>query len=138
MRIRKEWTRWDPSANFKSIAGNTGIFEIADEQQQCLLIGLAGGTSPFGIRGELYRIFGMPPGAERWNWAHPHPEDVPADLARRAAYYRYEVNHNAYSRWVECLTRYREDYETLPEFNLVPGAPQVPVLGRYHWKSEGS
>ena len=137
MRIRKPWTAWDPGVDFKSIPGSTGVFEIADEQQQCLYIGHAGGLAPFGIRGELYRIFGMPAGSETWNWAHPQPDAIPVGLRQRARYFRYEVNANSFARWVECLTRYREDYETVPECNLDPAAPRVPLLGRYHWKSEG-
>ena len=87
-----------------------GVFEIADEQRETIYIGHAGGDSPFGLRGELFRLFGFPPGSEDWNWKHPHPEGIPTELRERARYYRYEVNHQYYSRWIETLTRYREDF----------------------------
>ena len=137
MRIRKDWAAWDPGINFKELPGAMGIYEIADEQKNCIFIGYAGGASPYGLRGELYRLFGMPAGSETWNWSHPHPEAVSAELKKQARYYRYEVNHQYYSRWIEDLTRFREDYEELPVLNREAGAEQPPHLGRYHWKSEG-
>ena len=137
MRIRKEWKPWDTSVDFKKVPGTMGVYEIADEQHACIYIGYAGGTSPHGLRGELYRIFGMPPGSETWNWSHPQPDGIAPELKQRARYFRYEENSNAYSRWVECLTRYREDYDDVPELNHDARAPRVPYLGRYHWKSEG-
>lgn len=137
MRIRKDWSSWDPGMNFKTLPGAMGIYEIADEQKNCIYIGYAGGASPYGLRGELYALFGMPAGSEKWNWSHPHPEVIPAEVKQRAKYYRYEVTHNYYSRWIEDLTRFSEDYETLPELNKLATAPRPPHLGRYHWKSEG-
>ena len=55
MRVRKPWTQWDDSIDPGSIPGAMGIFEIADAERRTLYIGRAGGASPFGIRGELYR-----------------------------------------------------------------------------------
>lgn len=139
MPIRKDWSTWNPQANFKDIPGAMGIFEIADEKKTTIYIGFAGGKSPYGMRGELYRIFGFPPGSEKWNWSHPQMEGLPAALKKQAHYYRYEVNHNYYSRWIEDLTRYREDHDlTLPPINREATVEQPPHLGRYHWKSEGA
>lgn len=136
MRIRGEWTAWDADLNFKEIPGAMGVFEIADEERETIYIGHAGGDSPFGLRGELFRLFGFPPGSEDWNWKHPHPEGIPTELRERARYYRYEVNHQYYSRWIETLTRYREDFGSVPPINDDPAVEQPPTLGRYHWKSE--
>ncbi len=113
-----------------------GVFEIANAERETIFIGHAGGDSPFGLRGELYCIFGFPPSADRWNWRHPHPDHFPSTLREQAWGYRFEVNHMYYSRWIEALTRYREDWGELPLVNQDPATEQPPRLGRYHWKSE--
>ncbi|MPZ98915.1 MAG: hypothetical protein GEU80_06165 [Dehalococcoidia bacterium] len=136
MPLRKPWTVWDDSVSSKSIPGAMGVYELADEHQQLLYIGKAGGRSPFGIRGELFRHFSTSERLAAENWTHPRMgEDLPA-IAGRARYFRYEVNHQYYSRWIELLTRHNEDYGTLPPANL-QDPEQPPRLGRYHWKSEG-
>lgn len=137
MRIRKEWLAWDPSVDFKSIPGAMGIYEVADEHRKTVYIGFAGGTSPYGLRGELYRVFGPPAGSATWNWSHPRPDGMPAALRQQARYYRYEVNHQYYSRWIEDLTRFREDNGALPVINRDPAVEQPPRLGRYHWTLAG-
>lgn len=111
-----------------------GIYEIADEQRRTLYIGKAGGNSPFGLRGELVRNFDAEAQMEGQNWRHPRMGEVLPSIAGRARYYRYEVNHQYYGRWVEALTRYREDFGTLPPANL-EDPEQPPPLGRYRWKS---
>lgn len=136
MRIRGDWVPWDPTIDFKLLPGAMGVFEIADEQRNTLYIGHAGGDDAFGLRGELYNVFGFPPGSDKWNWTHPHPDAYPAALRDQAHFYRFEVNHQYYSRWIEALTRYSEDFEVLPPINNDPAIEQPPKLGRYHWKSE--
>ena len=138
MRVRMAWTRWEEGANPLDIPGAMGIYEIADEQQRTLYIGKAGGDSPFGLRGEIFRHLGTAEALAGKNWAHPRMgETLPALTGGRARYYRYEVNHQYYGRWVEALTRYREDHGTLPPANL-EDTEEPPRLGRYHWKSEGA
>lgn len=136
MRVKGEWIQWDPEINFKKIHGAMGVFEIADDSKKTIYIGHAGGDSPFGIRGELYRVFGFPPGSENWNWTHPQAEEIPSELRDQAIYYRYEVNHQYYSRWIESLTRYQEDFGDLPQINNLDEIEQPPKLGKYNWKSE--
>lgn len=137
MPIRKPWTAWDDSIATKSIPGAMGVYELADEDQQLIYIGKAGGRSPFGLRGELFRHFSTAERLARENWTHPRMgQDLPM-LTERARYFRYEINHQYYSRWIELLTRYREDHDgALPPANLEDPEP-MPRLGRYHWKSEG-
>jgi hypothetical protein len=135
MRVRKPWTVWDDGIDPGEIPGAMGIYEIADEQRRTLYIGRAGGASPFGIRGELFRHFSSARALEGRNWSHPRMGETLPALAGKARYYRYEVNHQAYGRWVEALTRYHEDYGTLPPGNL-EDTEEPPPLGRYHWKSE--
>lgn len=133
MRINKEWTRWDPEIDQRDLPGAMGIFEIADDDHETLYIGRAGGDSPFGLRGELFRIFASAEAFTGRNWTHPRLNDIPAELKSAARFYRYEVNHQYYSRWIEALSRYREDHEELPPLNR--NDKYMPPLGRYHWKS---
>ena len=135
MDVRKPWTRWDPDADPREIPGAMGIFEIGDDDRRTLYIGKAGGTAPFGLRGELYRHLAASGDLAGRNWTHPELGQSFPSLAGRAHYYRYEVNHQYYGRWIEALTRYREDHGTLPPGNLEDPEP-LPKLGRYHWKSE--
>ena len=135
MRIRKPWTEWDDAIESKALPGAMGVYELADGDQRTLYIGKASGKSPFGLRGELYRHFSSAETLAAANWSHPRMgEDLPS-IQGKARYYRFEVNHNYYSRWIEILTRYREDHETLPPGNI-EDPEQPPPLGRYHWKSE--
>lgn len=138
MRVRKPWTLWDDTIDPRSIPGAMGIFEIADAEYHTLYIGRAGGASPFGIRGELFRHFSSAETLAGRNWSHPRMGETLPAIAGVARYYRYEVNHQAYGRWVEALTRYAEDHDgAMPPAN-VQDADQPPPLGRYHWKSEES
>lgn len=136
MRVRKPWTEWDDSLSFHDLPGAMGIYEVADKDQNTIYIGFAGGSSPFGLRGELIRIFAGTEGDGKWNWRHPRPDDIPSTLREQAHYYRYEVNHQYFGRWVEALTRYREDFECLPPLNEQFDKDRIPRLGRYHWKSQ--
>jgi hypothetical protein len=134
MRIRKPWTPWDDAIDAHDLPGAMGIYELADEEQRTIYIGKAGAGSPFGIRGELFRHFSTPGRLAGENWTHPRMgQDLPS-VRGRARYFRFEVNHNYYSRWIEALTRFREDHGTLPPGNL-EDREQPPPLGRYHWKS---
>ncbi|MDP6604961.1 MAG: hypothetical protein QF664_01695 [Dehalococcoidia bacterium] len=135
MRIRKPWTEWDDGIDHRKIPGAMGIFEIADADQRTIYIGKATGKSPFGIRGELFRHFSTAERLEGLNWSHPQMGETLPSIAEGARFYRYEVNHMYYSRWIEALTRYREDHGELPPAN-VEDPEQPPRLGRYHWKSE--
>ncbi len=137
MRIRKPWTAWDDAIDYRRLPGAMGVYELADEDQHTLYIGKAGGRSPFGLRGELFRHFSTPERLAEENWAHPRTGDTLPSLAGRARYYRYEVNHMYYSRWVECLTRFREDHGRLPVANLEDPEP-LPPLGRYHWQTDAA
>ena len=137
MRVRKPWTQWDETLSFHELPGAMGIYEIADKDQKTIYIGFAGGHSPFGLRGELIRIFSGDTTDKNWNWRHPHPDAIPKAMRDQARYYRYEVNHQYFGRWVEALTRYREDFESLPALHEEIDKDRIPRLGRYHWKSQG-
>ena len=137
MRIRKPWTEWDDEINFKSLPGAMGVFEIADEDRKTINIGKASGKSPFGLRGELFLCFADTERLEDANWTHPKMGQVLPTIKEKAKYYRYEVNHMYYSRWIEILTRFNEDHGRLPSANL-EDQEDIPKLGRYHWKTQES
>lgn len=134
MRVRKPWTEWDDAIDYRDLPGAMGIFEIADAEKRTLYIGKAGGRSPFGIRGELFRHFSTAERLKDENWIHPQMGQSLPSIQGRAKYYRYEVNHQYYSRWIEALSRFREDWDTVPPANL-EDPEGLPPLGRYHWKN---
>ena len=121
MPLTKPWQTFDP-ARQKELSGSYGAYEIGDEHGEVIYIGYAGARSLFGLRGKIAEHF-----SER------EPNEVIRERARR---FRYEVNSMYYSRWVDLLARYREDYEALPPGNLA-GHEHIPTLGRFHWKSWG-
>ena len=137
MRIQKPWTAWDDSINYKTLPGAMGVFEIADNEQKTIYIGKASGKSPFGLRGELFLCFGYKNDFDGKNWIHPQMGQPLPSIQKHAAYYRYEVNHMYYSRWIEILTRFSEDHGRLPTGNL-EDSEVIPTLGRYHWKTKES
>ncbi len=135
MRIKKPWTAWDDALDYRRLPGAMGVYELADADHRTLYIGKAGGRSPYGLRGELFRHFAPPERLADENWSHPRMGVTLPSLAGRARYYRFEVNHMYYSRWVECLSRFREDHGRLPAGNLEDPEP-LPPLGRYHWQTD--
>lgn len=137
MRIKKIWTLWDNSINYKTLPGAMGVFEIADSEQKTIYIGKASGKSPFGLRGELFLCFGEKTDFDGKNWIHPKMGQPLPIIQKHAAYFRYEVNHMYYSRWIEILTRFNEDHGRLPTGNL-EDSEVIPKLGRYHWKTKES
>jgi len=82
-----------------------GVFELADEADNILFVGYAGGRSLFGLRGEL----------------------ASALRNSRATRYRYEVTTAYLTRYQELLMVYEADHGGLPPENDSTG---VPTLGR--------
>lgn len=119
MPINKSWESFDPS-RLKQISGSNGVYELGDEAGNVIYIGYAGSRALFGLRGKL---------ADHFSERETNP--VIREQARR---FRYEVNAMYYSRWVDLLMRYKEDYEELPPGNRASDEP-LPTLGRFHWKT---
>ncbi len=90
--------------------GHMGVFELADAAGVTLFVGVAGGRSRFGLKGEIAAA------VERF-----------AD-ARRV---RFEVTAAYLTRYQELLMRYQASHGELPAGNRAPGgiAPLVS-LGR--------
>jgi hypothetical protein len=103
VRLTKPWTPLTPEAVAR-LPGQLGVYEIAEASGQVLFIGVAGGHSHFGLRGELER-----------------------ELERRGAglRFRIEVNMQYLSRYRELLMVHRADHGCLPAEN-----EPAPGLGR--------
>jgi len=119
MPLKKLWDTYDP-ANYKSLSGSNGVYELADANGDVIYIGYAGSRATFGLRGKIADHF-----SER---------ELNPVIRERAAQFRYEVNSMYLSRWVDLLARFREDFERLPEGNEASDE-HIPTLGRFHWKS---
>lgn len=120
MPLKKPWEQFD-AARWKELSGSMGVYELADAEGEVIYVGYAGGRSRFGLRGKISDHFGR---------------DEPNPVIRdRVARFRYEVNSMYYSRWVDLLSRFREDHERLPAGNEASDE-HIPTLGRFHWKSE--
>lgn len=103
VRLTKPWTELTTEAVAR-LPGQLGVYEIADARGEVLLIGVAGGRSRFGLRGELQ-----------------------SQLERRGPgmRFRVEVNMQYLSRYEELLMAHRADHGQLPTENVAP-----PRLGR--------
>lgn len=121
MPLSKPWESFDPDPKaLRRLSGAAGVYELADEQGAVIYIGYAGSRALHGLRGCI---------AGHFSDAEPN-----AVIRERARRYRYEVNMMYYSRWVDLLSRFNEDYERLPPGNEADPQP-IPRLGRFHWKS---
>jgi len=118
MAINKPWIPWDPTIDFRKLPGAMGIYEIGNEAGDVLYIGKAGGRSPFGIRGELFRTFASPAEMEDKNWTHPQMGQKWPATDESVHFYRYEVNHQYYGRWVEALLAHHAEFSQLPPGNM--------------------
>lgn len=92
IRLDKPW-RSLTEAEINSIGGQLGVFELADDDQNTVYIGYAGGNSLFGLRGEL------------------------TDRLGEAAYFRLEINSAYLTRYRELLMAYFADHKHYPERN---------------------
>lgn len=127
MAIDKPWVAWDPDIDFRTLPGAMGVYEIANAEQELLYIGKAGGKSPFGIRGELFRTFAEPEDMADKNWTHPQMAQRLRAVDGTAHYYRFEVNHQYYGRWIEALISHAGRFGTLPSGNL-EDAGELPAF----------
>ena len=105
IRLTKRWRALD-AREVARLPGQLGVYEIAAPAGDVICIGVAGGRSRFGLRGELE-----------------------AELARRGPGFRFrvEVNTQYHTRYRELLMLHRADHGTLPPENEAP-----PGLGRLH------
>ncbi len=108
IRLEKPFTPLSEEA-LKNLPGQTGVFQLADQSDNLLAIGFAGGRSLFGIRSEL------PLELERLRAAGFQPTS-----------YRLEVNTAYLTRFQELLMLHLADFGELP----VGQADHALKLGR--------
>jgi len=113
--LAKPWQDFDPERAYE-ISPVTGVYELGDAAGETVYIGVAGAREAFGIRGRIERHFS--------------PAEPNAVVRARAQRYRYEVNMQYLTRYVELLTRYRDAHGRLPAGNEQPGE-RLPRLGRF-------
>jgi hypothetical protein len=96
IRLDKPWTPLIEE-HVAKLAGHLGVYQLADASGDIVYIGMAGGHSPYGLKGELTQAFQSPPAG--------------------ATQFRYEVNMAYRTRYLELLQAYRHDYGHLPPGN---------------------
>jgi hypothetical protein len=119
MPLRKPWETYDP-ADWKELSGSYGVYELADAGDSVIFIGYAGPRARFGLRGKIMDHFSE--------------NELNPKIRGRVAKFRYEVNSMYYSRWVDLLGRFQEDYDTLPEGNAASDE-EIPTLPHFNWKT---
>jgi hypothetical protein len=97
VRMSKPWRPLN-AAEADKVAGNLGVYQLANEAGEIVYIGVAGGKSLFGLRGEIQAKAGTPP--------------------EGATQFRLEVNTSYRTRHRELLMAYMFDNEgRLPPLN---------------------
>jgi hypothetical protein len=96
VRLTKPWTPLTPET-VRRLPGQLGVYELADPAGATVRIGMAGGRSLFGLKGEIERALADPPaGADR---------------------FRFEVTASYRTRWLELMMAFRHDHGRLPAGN---------------------
>ncbi len=96
VRLDKPWMPLTEEQIAK-LTGHLGVYQLANASGDIVYIGVAGGRSLHGLKGELAQALQSPPaGAEQ---------------------FRYEVNMAYHTRYVELLQAYRHDHGRLPAGN---------------------
>ena len=94
VRLDKPWKDLT-AATVAALAGELGVYQLADADGQVVRIGYAGGRTLFGLRSELQAAL----------------------AAGEAAKFRTEVNAQYLSRYEELLMVHKADHGALPPGN---------------------
>jgi hypothetical protein len=105
VRLEKPW-RELTAANVAALAGELGVYQLADAEGRVLRIGYAGGRTLFGLRSEL----------------------AAALAAGEAAKFRTEVNAQYMSRYDELLMVHKADHGALPPGNAADAGRRLGRL----------
>ena len=107
LRLTKPW-RELTSEEVRSVSGQLGVYELANDQGEVIYIGNAGGRSLFGLRGELTARIGQ------------------------ASQFRIEINTAYRTRHRELLMVHKADHDAYPINNTeaeVRGLGTLSVAG---------
>ena len=94
VRLDKQW-RELTAETVAALAGELGVYQLADTDGRIVRIGYAGGRTLFGLRSELQDALGR----------------------KEAAKFRVEVTAQYLSRYEELLMVHKADFGTLPRGN---------------------
>lgn len=97
VRLDKPWMPLT-SDSLKLIACHLGVYQLANDAGDIVYIGVAGGRSLFGLKGELQKAMDDPPAG--------------------ATQFRVEVNMAYRTRHFELLQAYWSDFGALPKGNF--------------------
>jgi hypothetical protein len=103
MLERKPWQPLERT-RVERVPATVGVYELGDEEGRVVYIGAAGAREPFGLRGRLLRH--LNPGSE-----------INRVIRERARLFRYEVNVQYTTRWIELLKRFLSECGRLPVGN---------------------
>ncbi|MFQ5381939.1 MAG: hypothetical protein ACE5EF_10005 [Dehalococcoidia bacterium] len=106
LRLDKPWIPLEPEA-VSRLPGQLGVYQIADAEGSVTYIGVAGGRSLFGLRGEVEKHLGDP----------------------GKSFFRVEVNQQYETRWRELLMLHRTDHGDVPVLNHGESLPRLGRLG---------
>lgn len=96
IRLDKIWIDLTDD-NVQKLSGQLGVYQLGNAAGDILYIGVAGGRSLFGLRGEVGKALNDPPAG--------------------ATCFRYEVNSTYSTRHQELLMVFKADHGHLPEAN---------------------
>lgn len=96
VRLSKTWTPFD-SAHVQAITGHLGVYQLGNAHGDIVYIGVAGGRSRFGLKGELASKL--------------------ADNIADVTCFRIEINMSYRTRHLELLQAFVHDYDRLPIAN---------------------
>lgn len=96
IRLDKDWIDLTDE-NVQRLSGQLGVYQLGNADGDILYIGVAGGRSLFGLRGEIAKALDAPPDG--------------------ATCFRYEVNSTYSTRHQELLMVFRADHGCLPPAN---------------------
>ncbi len=96
VRLDKPWMPLT-EAHIAKLAGHLGVYQLADASGDIVYIGVAGGQSLHGLKGELTQALQSPPAG--------------------AQQFRCEINMAYRTRHIELLQAYRHDHGRLPVGN---------------------
>ncbi|MBD3647945.1 MAG: hypothetical protein HUJ31_10960 [Pseudomonadales bacterium] len=94
IRLEKPWIPLTAD-NVEQVAGHMGVYQLGSANGEVVFVGMAGGRSLFGLRGELQARLG----------------------STSATQFRYEVNTAYLTRYRELLMIHRADFGSLPAEN---------------------
>lgn len=108
LRIEKGWISFTPES-IAVVGGQLGVFQLGSSDEEIVFIGMAGGRSLFGLRGELTSML----------------------TTSDARLFRYEVNTAYLTRYRELLMVHLADFGYLPRENKDEDAIGLGRLSPY-------